>query len=79
MIKLYIIGLSVLIVAIIANVVVGKLGISTWYDFGPNLYQKGFIAIKEVGLLNSLWLFLLYPLCLGLGYLLGLSIFNFFS
>ena len=50
----------------------------TWYDFGPTLIIKGFIVIKEVGLLNLLWLFIIYPLVLSLGYLIGEKIYNLF-
>tara|TARA_X000001036_G_C20479666_1_gene725086 strand:- start:75 stop:311 length:237 start_codon:yes stop_codon:yes gene_type:complete len=78
MIRTYIIGVSILLIAIIANVIVKKLGFSTWYDFGPILITKGFIAIKEVGLLNLLWLFIIYPLVLSLGYLIGEKICSFF-
>ena len=78
MIRTYIIGVSILLIAIIANVIVKKLGFSTWYDFGPTLIIKGFIVIKEVGLLNLLWLFIIYPLVLSLGYLIGEKIYNLF-
>ena len=78
MFRTYIIGVSILLIAIIANVIVKKLGFSTWYDFGPNLITKGFIAMKEVGLLNVLWLFIIYPLVLSLGYLIGEKVCNLF-
>jgi hypothetical protein len=71
MVRLYIIGLLILIIAIIANLIVGKLGFSTWYDFGPEFFSKGFPIIKEVGFVNSLWLFIIYPLVLSLGYVIG--------
>ena len=71
MVRLYIIGLLILIIAIIANVIVGKLGLSTWYDFGPEFFSKGFPIIQEVGFVNSLWLFIIYPLVLSLGYVIG--------
>ena len=76
MIKVYIIGLCVLVIAIVVNVIVGKLGISTWYDFGTIFYQKGFEAMKEVGFISCLWLFVFYPLFLGLGYVIGLKIYE---
>ena len=71
MLRLYIIGLLILIIAIIANVIVVKLGFSTWYDFGPEFFSEGFPIIKEVGFVNSLWLFIIYPLVLSLGYVIG--------
>ena len=57
MIRLYLIGLCILLIAIVANLVVGKFGLSTWYDFGPEFFKRGFPVMKEVGLLNCLWLF----------------------
>ena len=59
MLRIYIIGLCILLIAIIFNVVVGKLGISTWYDFGPQFFKRGLIVMKEVGVLSSVWLFIL--------------------
>ena len=71
MLRIYIIGVAILLIAIIANIIVGKLDISTWYDFGPRLYSKGFLAIQETGLLSVLWLFIIYPIILACGYLIG--------
>ena len=71
MLRIYIIGVAILLIAIIANIIVGKLDISTWYDFGPTLSSKGFLAIKEAGLLSVLWLFIIYPIILACGYLIG--------
>ena len=78
MFRIYVIGVFILLVAIVANVIVGKLGILTWYDFGPRFFQKGLIVMKEVGLLNSVWLFILYPLVLAFGYIIGDKIYNLF-
>ena len=78
MIRLYLIGLCILLIAIVANLVVGKLGLSTWYDFGPEFFKRGFPVMKEVGLLNCLWLFVFYPLVLSTGYILGNKIYYLF-
>ena len=78
MIRLYLIGLCILLIAIVANLVVGKLGLSTWYDFGPEFFKRGFPVMKEVGLLNCLWLFVFYPLVLSAGYILGDKIYYLF-
>ena len=78
MLRLYIIGVCVLFIAIIANVVIGKIGLSTWYDFGPQFFKRGFIVVKEVGFLSSIWLFFLYPIVLALGYIIGDKIYNIF-
>ena len=79
MLRIYIIGVCVLLIAIIANVIIGKIGLSTRYDFGPQFIKRGFIVIKEVGFFSIIWLFILYPLVLGLGYIIGDKIYNFFN
>ena len=76
MLRIYIIGVFILLIAIIANVIVTKIGISTWYDFGTDFFNKGFSAVKEVGFFNSIWLFIIYPIVLALGYIIGDSIYN---
>jgi len=68
MVRLYIIGISILLVAIISNFIVSKLGVASWYDFLENITKN---EPNNLSLIDYLWLFLLYPLCLGLGYLLG--------
>ncbi len=75
MIRLYIIGLMILIVAIIANGVVGKIGLKSWYDFFELLNKFGFEAFGTLKVMDWLWLFLIYPLLLGFGYLLGEKIY----
>ena len=76
MLKIYLIGLCVLLVAILANVFAGKLGIITWYDFGSGFFRRPLIAIQDIGILNILWLFLLYPFILGLAYIIGEKLYN---
>ena len=63
MLRIYIIGISILLIAIIANVLVDKIGLSTWYDFGPNFFSNPFDSIKNVGFLVAcgyLFFILLY-------------------
>ena len=79
MFRIYIIGVCILLIAIVSNVFVGKLGLSTWYDFGPQFFRRGFIVIKEVGLLSFLWLFVVYPIILAFGYVVGDKIYNLFQ
>ena len=78
MLRIYIIGVCILLIAIIANVIVGKIGLSTWYDFGPQFFKRGFVVIKEVGFLSSIWLLFLYPIVLALGYIIVDKIYNLF-
>ena len=58
LIKSFIAGYFVLIAAIVLNKTAAKLGISTWYDFIGNP--------SETSLFSYLWLFIIYPLFLGL-------------
>ena len=76
MIRLYCIGLSILIVAIITNFLMSKLGVLSWYDFIYDLNNIGTNAFQEVKLLEYLWLFIGYPFTLGLGYLLGKKVYK---
>ena len=59
MLRVYIIGICILFIAIIANIIAEKLGLSTWYDFSYQLAKRGSAVIKEVGLLSGFWLFIL--------------------
>ena len=71
MLRLYIIGLSILIIAILANIIAQRLHIMSWYDYLGNISKQGAGALWGMSLIDGLWLFLIYPLFLGLGYLLG--------
>ncbi|MTE26732.1 DUF7672 family protein [Winogradskyella ouciana] len=71
MIRIYIIGLAILIIAIIANGIVVKLGLKSWYDFINLLTDQGISALKEISIIDYFWLLIGYPLVLGLGYYLG--------
>ena len=78
MFRLYIIGVLILLIAIIANVFAKKIGLITWYIFGNQLYREGFAVFKGVGFFSVLWLFVIYPFILSLGYVIGDYIFNLF-
>ncbi len=80
MTKLYIIGLSILLTAIIANTIAGYININTWYNFSNTILEKGSFlkALKEQSTIDFLWLFFLYPLTLGFGYLIAEKLFNIF-
>ena len=78
MLRLYIIGICILLVAIIANILVKEIGIITWYDFGYQIIKKGFKSVQDLSFLSIFWLFILYPLILSLGYLIGNSIYKLF-
>ncbi len=80
MTKLYIIGLSILLTAIIANTIAGYINVNTWYNFSNTILEKGSFlkALKEQSIIDFLWLFFLYPLTLGFGYLIAEKLFNIF-
>ncbi len=71
MLRIYIIGLSILLIAIIANIIAGRLNIMTWYDYIGNISKQGVGAVNGMSIVDALWLFIFYPLFLGLGYYLG--------
>ncbi|MGF1556746.1 DUF7672 family protein [Paucihalobacter sp.] len=77
MLKLYFIGLGILIVAIIANIIIGKIGLKSWYDFLELLTIQGWGTFKIINFWDYLWLFFGYPLILSLGYLAGLNCYKF--
>ena len=75
MLKLYIIGLSILFIAIIANTLAGYLNLNTWYGFANEIIQSNFItAIKKQNTEDVIWLFIIYPIVLSSGYLIGSKI-----
>ncbi len=76
MLRIYLIGVSILITAIIANLIASKIGLATWYDFGPKFFKRGIILLQEIGFISTFWLFILYPIILALGYLIGNKIYN---
>ena len=76
MVRIYVIGITILIVAIIANFFAKIIGISTWYDFLNSFTDTTTSNFKFI---DYLWLFFIYPIILGLGYFLGELISNFFK
>lgn len=76
MIKLYFIGLGILVIAILANGIIGKIGIKSWYDFINLLVEYKTGAFSRIGILDYIWLFVGYPFILALGYLAGLKLYN---
>jgi hypothetical protein len=76
--RLYIIGLAILVIAILANGIVVKLGVKSWYDFISLLSDNGSSAFSKLSVTDYLWLFIGYPLILGCGYWIGDKIYNLF-
>ena len=76
MLRLYCIGISILIVAILANAIIVKIGIKSWYDLFQLFQNFGSEAFKKLSVLDYLWLFIAYPLTLGSGYWIGDKIYQ---
>lgn len=79
MLRIYIIGISILITAIIANGIIMKLGIKSWYGLIELLQAHGSSAFEKLNVLDYIWLFIAYPLTLGFGYWTGDKIYQAFS
>ena len=61
------VGLAVLAGAIIINWLAGLLGISTWYTFLSSVSKNGLLkALVGNSIISNLFLFILYPLLLGM-------------
>ncbi|NRA93287.1 MAG: hypothetical protein HRU26_11490 [Psychroserpens sp.] len=71
MLKLYIIGICILVVAILANAIIQTIGIKSWYGFIEILSKFDWSGFSQIRVIDYLWLFIAYPLVLSLGYLLG--------
>lgn len=71
-------GWIVLIAAILLNLVADRLGITGWYGFLTTLAREGLNRWSQIGWLDILWLFMLYPLALGLAAHAGLALSNMF-
>lgn len=69
--KIFLAGWVILIVAIALNSLAVKFGISTWYPFLESIGENGLVkSFKEVSIISKLFLFLIYPFLLGAaGYL----------
>ena len=78
MFKIYFCGLIVLLYAIIVNILIKNLGITTWYDFGSIFLVSGFQSLEQINFLSICWLFFVYPLTLGLTYFYADKFYNLF-
>lgn len=65
-IKTLLAGYIILIAAIIVNVIALRFGVTTWYPFLDEVGKLGFTkAFIEVSLISKIFLFIIYPLILG--------------
>jgi len=78
-IKILITGYCILITAILANLLASFLNLLTWYDLYVSIIKTNFtISLKSLSIVNTLWLFFIYPLLLSIGYIIGEYIYYFF-
>lgn len=71
MIKTYISGIIILVAAILMNGTIARFGITGWYEFLTGLSEKGSGMLSQLRIIDWLWLFLFYPLLLGLAAVAG--------
>ncbi|WP_282040685.1 DUF7672 family protein [Winogradskyella flava] len=76
MLKIYIVGITILLIAILANGLVIKLGVKSWYDFISLLSNDGSLGFNKLSIIDYLWLFIGYPFVLGFGYWIGDKIYH---
>ena len=70
MIRLYLIGIAVLITAVLATLFAEKIQCKTWYDFLKGLSNSSnYWSVLKFK--DALWLFITYPLLLGFGSFIG--------
>ncbi|MGM0439157.1 MAG: DUF7672 family protein [Patescibacteria group bacterium] len=67
LLKIFLIGVWVLILALVANFLAMRFGINTWYGFVNNISDYNLVtAITHQTSLDIIFLFLIYPLILGI-------------
>ncbi|MFZ9171504.1 MAG: DUF7672 family protein [Sediminibacterium sp.] len=74
MIKIYILGLVVLVSAILFNGLASKLNLVSWYDFLNRAIASGSKVWQTLRFVDLLWLFIVYPMLLGLSCKLAMLI-----
>ena len=73
--RLYCIGILILLVAVIANGIAVKLQCKTWYDLIQGITSEKYF-LNTLTLKDLIWLFLAYPILLGVGGVLGQIIYQ---
>ena len=75
LLKIYLAGLVILVVAIGLNMLANGLGLATWYSFLNQVSQQGLNpALKNLKAIDFFFLILLYPFLLGLSAYLTLNL-----
>jgi len=76
MLKIYCIGIIVLLIAILANVLASVIGVMSWYDAVTGLQKNGWASLKDWSWKDYVWLFVLYPVILGAAAYYGLKLYD---
>jgi hypothetical protein len=76
MLKIYCIGIIVLLIAILANVLASVIGVMSWYDAFSSLQKNGWASLKDWSWKDYVWLFVLYPVILGAAGYYGLKLYE---
>lgn len=71
MLKIYCVGIIILVSAIVLNGLSNKLGITGWYDFIRSLMEKGRDTFALLRWTDYAWLLAGYPFLLGCSAKLG--------
>jgi len=78
--KLFTTGYCILLIAIFSNIIADSLELETWYKF---LKRSNNIGLKKtistLTSLSSIWLFIIYPILLSIGYIIGEKVYLFIS
>ncbi len=63
---IFVTGASVLLTAIMVNIIATWMSLTTWYGFVDIVGEQGFLnGLEKAGLASILFLFLIYPFILG--------------
>jgi hypothetical protein len=65
LLKILGVGFAILIIAILLNAGAYTVGWDTWYDFLKNIASGSLSKIQSYSIDNFIFLFIVYPLCLG--------------
>ncbi len=65
--KIFLSGWTILLVAVLLNAIATRLAIDTWYPFLNEVSRHGFTeAFFKTSVVSKLFLFIIYPTLLGL-------------
>ena len=69
-IRIYVIGILILLGAILANLIATKLNLKSWYDLFLGLSENSNYW-NQIRIIDGIWLILIYPLSLGFSAYIG--------